>query len=273
MLKYLDVTDLKRIETHLLHALGQFCQEHNLRYFLTYGTLIGAIRHQGFIPWDDDIDVMMPRKDYEYLVANFNRNRPAANVSVLSHSIDKRYYLPLAKLVDTTTVLKEDVTSDYEIGVYLDIFPLDNLSDDFEEARARIAKAFRYNRMLLIKTATWRKGRALVKNLALVAGKVLLSTTSVSRLLEKMDRFCREKESDTFTQYVGVMAGISGGDDSRVFRREWFEQEMIVTFEGAKYPAPVGADDLLRKIYGDYMQLPPEDCRVSHHSFEAWMKE
>ena len=273
MKKNLDIADLKRIEVDLLNALDDYCMSHNLRYYLTYGTLIGALRHKGFIPWDDDIDVIMPRTDYDILISSFNQENNNPNVNLVSHSIDKNYYIPLAKLVNNKTVLKENVTVEYEMGVYLDIFPLENLGDSLEDARSRLKRGFRYDEELMIKTVKWRKGRSLAKNLALVGGKTVLAIKSVSKILEDLEAYCRETESDQFTKYVGVMSGISKGDDSRIFEKEWFEQTMMVEFEGKQFPAPIGADALLRKLYGDYMKLPPEDQRISHHSFEAWMKE
>ncbi len=272
MKRTLNTDDLKLIELSLLDALDRFCSEHDLRYYLTYGTLIGAIRHKGFIPWDDDIDVIMPRTDYELLIRTFNSEYADPSVRVLAHELDKAYYLPIAKLVDTTTVLKENVDNDYEIGVYLDIFPLDNLSDDLAQARSMVKKGFRYNELLMMKTIVWREGRSLAKNIALVLGKLLLSFQPISGILEKLDTYCWQNQSRSFSKYVGVMCGISAGDASRVFEREWFERTMPVEFEGKLYPAPTGADALLRQLYGDYMQLPPENQRASHHSFTAWRK-
>lgn len=269
----IDDYKLKKIEIGILEILNAFCQKYHLTYYLTYGTLIGALRHNGFIPWDDDIDVMMPRSDYNKLVDSFNSSEYAKDIKLLSHSIDKKYYLPMAKLVDNRTVLKEDVAFDYEMGVYLDIFPLENLGNNIDEARFRMKKGFRYNEKLQLKSMKWRKGRSIIKNLALMIGKAVFAGASTENTIEDLERYCQEKSCASFTKYVGVMSGISKGDDSRIFEKEWFEQSIIVTFEGGLYPAPIGADKLLKKLYGDYMRLPPEEQRISHHSFEAWIKE
>ena len=269
---YLNIDDLKRIENELLIVMDSYCREHNLRYYLTYGTLIGAVRHQGFIPWDDDIDVIMPRADYNNLIKNFNKECQQSDVSLLSHTIDPKYYLPIAKLVNTKTVLKENVDADYEMGVYLDIFPLENLPDDLTKARQILKTAFRYDQMLTLKTLKWRKGRSFLKNIELVISKALLSRKRIGDLLDKLDEFCCRTSESSPTEYVGVLAGISKGDDSRIFKREWFEETVPVQFEGNTYPAPIGYDPLLRQLYGDYMCLPPAEERVTHHVFTAWEK-
>ncbi len=273
MKQYLYVEDIKKIEIQMLDYFDAYCQKHNLRYYLAYGTLIGAMRHNGFIPWDDDIDAMMPRADYEKLLAMFNDDNKRTEYQIMAHSINRKYYLPFAKLVNQKTVLKEEADVDCEIGVYVDIFPLDNLSDSLSEARKIIKRQYLYNKQLQLKIMKWRKGRSLIKNLALIGSKIILSGKSISTLVEEIDSYCNKPDTDKFTKYVGITAGISRGDDSRIFEKEWFEKTIMVDFEGKQYPAPVGAANYLNTAYGDYLQLPPVEQRVSHHSFEAWVKE
>lgn len=274
MKKEIFFDDLKRIELSLLDALDCYCKKNGLRYYLAYGTLIGAVRHKGFIPWDDDIDVIMPRPDYEKLIDSFNKDQEDnSNIKLYVHRIDNNYCLLHAKLIDTNTVLKENVDLDYEIGVYLDIFPLDNLANNFNGALKRIKKGFRYDQEFAFKIIKLRRGRSLFKNLILITMKIVLIGKTASRIVEELDEFCCETKADTFTKYVGVLPGILKGDEKRVFEKEWFEESTLVEFEGKKYQAPKGYDSLLRKIYGDYMQLPPIDKQVSHHVFEAWYKD
>ena len=270
-----DIIDLKRlkeIQVDMLKAFDTFCKDNSLTYFLTYGTLIGALRHKGYIPWDDDIDLMMPRKDYNRLISHFNTSCTDMSLRVIEHSIDSQYYLPFAKLVNSKTVLKENVDNDYEIGIYIDIFPLDNLSDDFGQAKKVMKKAFRFNRRLQFKTISLTKKRSLIKNVILIMGKTILHFQNISHILSSFDNFCQSKMSDRFTKYVGVMTGTSAGDESRVFRKEWFENVEYAWFENQEYPVPIGADALLKQLYGDYMTPPPKDQQVTHHSFEAWYK-
>lgn len=270
--KYLSIEDLKSIELELLNDLDSFCNNNDIKYYLAYGTLIGAVRHKGFIPWDDDIDVVMPRNDYDKFIMLYNQAKKP-KTKVLHHSIDNNYYLPFAKLVDTRTVLKEDIDVDYEMGVYLDIFPLDNLSDDYGEAKRRMKKGYNYDLKLGIKTLKLRKGRAIIKNGILLAGKLLLWKKTIPQLLDELEDYCRETKDKSFTNYIGVIAGLSAADEPLVFEKEWFESDAPVEFEGCKYPAPVGTDPFLKAVYGDYMQLPPKEEQVAHHKFEAWYVE
>ena len=273
MKKKLESEDLKRIEKHLLDVLDSYCLDNDLRYFLTYGTLIGAVRHKGFIPWDDDIDIMMPRSDYDRLVASFNLAAADKNVRLLSHQEDPSYYLPIAKLIDTSTVLKEAYDVDYDMGVYIDIFPLDNLSDDISIAGSRLKKGLRLNKQLAFKTMKVRKGRSALKNAALRIIKLALAGKTISGMIDSLDSFCRESGSEGFTRYVGVLEGISLKNYFKAFDSGWFEGSRYAEFEGKMYPVPKETEKLLELLYGDYMQLPPAEQQVTHHLYEAWYKE
>lgn len=272
MTKIIDGNELKRIERELLVILDRFCVSHGLRYYIAYGTLIGAVRHKGFIPWDDDIDVFLPRRDYEHLIDHFNQETDDKCIQVVSAKNNQNYYLPIAKLIDSRTVLKEKVDVDYEIGVYIDLFPLDNLSNDYNMAKRRIKKAYSFNRKIMIKNISMSDKRSRVKNMILKTGKIILSRVSTAELLTQMDAYCKENVSDSFDSYVGVMCGISAGNATRVFRKEWFEDSIKLDFEGVQFNAPSGYDSLLKQLYGDYMKLPPVEDQVTHHVFEAWYK-
>lgn len=270
MIKTIDTKELKIIQLELLDELKDYCDRNGLTYYLTYGTLIGAARHKGYIPWDDDIDVMMPRKDYESLIGGFNAGTKSNNVRVVSHEIDTEYYLAFAKLINTTTVMQEEVNSNYRIGVYIDIFPLDNLADDYEKAKNRMRKAFRYNEIMLFKNLAINENRAWYKNVLIGIGRSIGILWSRDKLIKQLNDFGVRKPDGSYTKYVGVVTGISAGDESRVFKSEWFKEAVEMDFEGKKYSAPAGYDEFLRKIYGDYMKMPPADEQIPHHSFKAW---
>ena len=270
MKKTIELNELKKIEIDLLTKLDKYCSEHGLRYYITYGTLIGAVRHRGFIPWDDDIDVIMPRKDYEQLIQSFNYDNVDSSVKVISHKLDAGYCLPIAKLIETRTVLKEKTDTDVEIGVYIDIFPLENLSDDYEEAKKRMKKGFIFNEKIILKTVSISPTRSKRKNLILWIGKLVLKGQSISDIVNRLDQYCKETESDGFTKYVGVICGISAGDSSRVFKREWFDNPIYAPFETVQLKVPGKLHEFLTERFGDYMKPPsPDRIKYEQHA-ESW---
>ena len=270
MNKEINLQELKRIQLDLLDVFCEYCDTNNLTYYLTYGTLIGAVRHNGYIPWDDDIDVMMPRMDYEKFLLGFNQFPVANDVKAVSHEIDPHYYLAFAKLINTSTTMQEEVSIDYKIGVYIDIFPLDNLADDYETAKKRIRKAFRYNELMLFKNLTINSKRTWYKNAIIRVGRVISVFWSRDKLIKALNQFGIHSEDGCYTRYIGTVTGISAGDESRVFESEWFKKIVKVTFEGRKYNAPAGYDAFLKKLYGDYMKLPPLNEQITHHVYKAW---
>lgn len=273
MNKTIDVNELKRIQLDILDEFSDYCEKNGLTYYLTYGTLIGAVRHKGYIPWDDDIDVMMPRKDYERFLDGFNKDTHAANIRAISHAIDPRYYLPFAKVANTSTVLQEEVNSDFQIGVYIDVFPLDNLGNDFETAKKLMKKAFRYNEIIILKNLKLNRSRKWYKNAVLGIGKTFARLWNRDKVIEKLNNFEPIQDKGEFTKYVGMINGIYYGDERGIFESKWFEDTVKVEFEGKKYRTNKAYDAFLRQYYGDYMELPPIEERTTHHAFKAWYND
>ena len=142
MRKIEDIQELRQIQMGILDEVHRFCESHNLRYFLSSGTLIGAVRHKGYIPWDDDIDIYMPRKDYEEFLQIYHDENGVYRA--INPQVESHYYYTFAKVVDLRTKMVETETEGYEIGVYMDIFPVDYVPDDVQE-RERV---FRQKKLL-----------------------------------------------------------------------------------------------------------------------------
>ena len=272
MNREINIEELKQIQLELLETLANYCDDHGLTYYLAYGTLLGAVRHKGYIPWDDDIDIMMPRGDYETLIAEFNKSIQRSSISVVSFEIDSEYYLSFAKLINTSTVIEETVNSDYSIGVYVDIFPLDKLGNDYGKAEKIVKRACLYNGILTIKNLTFRKGIAWYKNAILAAGRLIALPISRGKLIRMINKLGRNFDDNSQSIYLGDLTQVQPGSFCIVLESEWFSETGKAMFEGRGYNVPTGYDALLKKQYGDYMQLPPDSERVTHHEFRAWYK-
>ena len=260
-MKEIHLEELKTIQLDLLQKTADFCENNGLRYFLCGGTLIGAIRHKGYIPWDDDIDIAMPRPDYDRFVKIFNK--PENYYQVANLDVSPNYTNAFAKVYDNRTVLKELYYSG-ETGVNIDVFPTDGVKEV-----SQIRKIMLLHKLLNTKEANYYK-RSLSKMLINTFGKLLLLPFSARRIARWIDNEAR-KYSFGSLPTAGVISNPIGLGE--MVDKSVFDSDIYQEFEGRKYRIPVGYDTWLRSIYGDYMQLPPEEDRVTHHTFEAWWKE
>lgn len=260
-MRNISLDELKTIQLDLLQKTVDFCEKNGLRYFLCGGTLIGAIRHKGYIPWDDDIDIAMPRPDYDRFVKTFNRSGNYYHVVNLDTNHDYAY--SYAKVYDNRTILKE-LHYLGEIGVNIDLFPADGVKDE-----AQIRKIMRLHKILHSKRANYYK-RTISKKIINTFGKLLLLPFSAHQIATWIDNEARKYPFGSLPM-AGVIANSTGPGE--MVDKSVYDSYIYVDFEGRKYRAPIGYDTWLRSVYGDYMQLPPIEDRVTHHTFEAWWKD
>lgn len=253
--------ELKTIQLDLLQKTADFCEKNGLRYFLCGGTLIGAIRHKGYIPWDDDIDIAMPRPDYERFVKSFNQ--PDNYFQVACIKTDPNYSYAFAKVYDNRTILKE-LHYKGTIGAYIDVFPADGVKNVYQIYKIKLL-----HKILNTKKANFYN-RTMSKMLINFWGKILLLPFSAHQIATWMDNEARRYAFGSMPM-SGVIANPFGPGE--MVDKSVYDSDVFMEFEGRKYRAPVGYDTWLRSIYGDYMQLPPEEHRVTHHTFDAWWKD
>lgn len=264
-MKALTIEEQKQIQLKILAEVDNFCKEKNIKYFLNGGTLIGAIRHKGYIPWDDDIDIMMLRKDYELFVEQYITSK-GTNYRLNNHKISKKYYLPYVKIDDPKTILKEGINHESELGVNIDLFPIDDLPGNRDEQRALYKKAQLLIGLINLKQLPFSSSRSIFKNIILLLGRLILALVPLRIIVSKLASLPLHKKYNS--DYCGdIVWGYSFREVS--FKKE-FDTAIYATFEDGTYPVPIGYDSYLKRIYGDYMVLPPEDKRVSTHTTSAY---
>lgn len=260
--------ELKQIELDILSKVHDFCRENNIKYFLAFGTLIGAVRHGGFIPWDDDIDIVMLRDDYEKFCEKFKSN-PPEDLMLCDINTIKDYYLPLTKVIDTRTGLVETELNGCEIGVYVDVFPLDAIPPEGDERDKFFKKLRRLHTLNNLKKAKKLKDWPKYKQLLLPIIKLLLLPISKKELIKKL---MKHKKKYSYLKDNEHVISFLFSCEGTIPRREYFDDVVEMDFEGRTFFAPKGYREFLTDSFGDYMKLPPEDKRVSNHCFEAWWK-
>jgi lipopolysaccharide cholinephosphotransferase len=295
------------LKTRLLEVFQfakEFFQQHNLRYIGCGGTVLGAIRHKGFIPWDDDIDLYMPRKDYEqllqlapefqgtgYELLHWNNQtltsqssyslptREGQGGSLTSQSsyslptregqggsLNSQYYMPFAKIADCRSTIWEFRHLPFLFGVSIDIFPLDEFDEADEVITARQYRSHYYFDKYLNAVSRYS-----CKDMLQALCKADVHRLGVQVLSKWRGRNPR-KYLQAFRQFEETYKHNGPGPkcvcvtqwEGRIFQSEWFHDVIEVPFEDTTLIIPRAYDAYLRKLYGDYMQLPPEEKRVSH---------
>ena len=261
-MKSITPEEIKRLQCEILSDVADFCEKSNLTYFLAYGTLIGAVRHNGFIPWDDDIDIAMPRPDYDKFVQSYNNRESYKRVVDLS--VDKDYGVSFAKVFDNRTWLNEYKYREEKFGVYIDIFPIDGVGGKLQMFKAKLL-----DKLLHAKKANF-KDRSLFKNLTNCVAKLILLPFSTYDIIRFCDKNARRYPFGS-TLLAGNMLETYGACE--IVETSVFSSTILHKFEDREYKIPVGYDKWLTSIYGDYMQLPPKEKQVAHHIFEVYWKE
>jgi len=273
--KPLSLKELQRVEYEILEVLKDFCDKNHLRYYLCNGTLIGAVRHKGFIPWDDDIDVMMPRPDYEKLKRIVRKDGKLDEYRKLDDlRLNRQALSSVMRVYDLRTKLEfKDFILKKDFGCWIDIFPLDGMSSS-SVMRFVQCKLVRVIRDLSIANDTKLGVKRRTKLLTILQYGILPVLPFIRmvgherwiRLIDRLSRRYRFRDSE----YVGVIAGIAGHKEAMLKTR--MEPAILVDFEGDKFTAMANYDEYLTNLYGDYMTPPDEKKRVSRHVIEVYWR-
>ena len=265
MKEQLEQEEIKQLQLNILTRVHDFCVSHNIQYSLSSGTLIGAVRHKGYIPWDDDIDIYMLRTEYERFEREFQDDR----YCLLSIKTNKKCIYPFAKVYDNHTVLIEDVKyNTKDLGVNIDIFQLDSLPDDLIERQRLFRKNRILGRIIQLKQMKYRRGRSVKNNVLFILSRIPLFFIPFLFLVRH-----KAKIGGMFNPKAKDICNIMDGNGRATIPMEIMENFIDIEFEGRSYKCMKDYDIYLKKAYGDYMQLPPEDKRITHHAYKAYWKQ
>ncbi len=249
-MKEIEVEEQKQIQLDILYDVATFCEENGLQYFLAYGTLIGAIRHHGYIPWDDDIDIWMPEPDYDRFLETYHSGK----YKVIHNGNTKNYFVNFAKVHDERTRYQESYTRDTGYGIFIDVFPLHAYGGTWQRELCYL-----FYRIIRMKRALWYKGKPFYKNLINYIGKIFLlplPLSFIAKCLEKSSRLMKWERAKNVHSFSG---------NASDYPKECFFNYKIVSFETLMVHIPMGFHQILALQYGDYMKLPPVKDRVAHH--------
>ena len=252
--------DSKTLHERLLSMVKQlheFCVAHNISYYMLGGTALGAKRHKGFIPWDDDVDIGMPRKDYDTFISL--RDELPDNLEISYYLNTKNSPMHYVKLVDKNTTLIEKFYNYLVEGLYIDIFPLDGAFKNNRKDIRRRKKIYSLFQRICWHCNTEKKKGLLRKTYKLYCG--LFNLTKMHRKMEKLMTKVPCESGDSIANFLGAYK------DKECVPIACFLEPTLYKFEDTELYGPKNIEQYLTCLYGDYMKLPPVEERVFKHGF------
>ncbi len=265
-MKEIGLEELKVLQLDVLQAVHDFCTQNGITYSLACGTALGAVRHKGYIPWDDDIDIYLLRDDYNRLMEIYpNEGR----YRLISMEVDGEWDRPYARAYDSETVLEEKRHDKKIIGIGIDVYPIDTVPEDELEWKQFDKRRRLLQNILSLKLMMFDGDRNFSKNLFLAFSKLVLLPFSRMRIAKYIDKYIKQ-----FNEKGGnwVFESAQGMIQKNRFRRYIFEDTIPVPFEDRQFMLFENYDEYLKNGYGDYMKLPPKEKQVAHHAFKAYWK-
>ena len=263
-MKQLTVEQIRDIQIKLLTYFDKWCNEHNINYSLGEGTLIGAVRHKGFIPWDDDIDLLMLREDYELFINTYK-----GEYRLINYHTEKRWRDCFSRLSDESTFVKFMNPKHNYHGVSISLFPIDNFPDEESKWDSAYKKILIYQWIGRRKVTWWMSKVSLVRNLRWCLLRFIFKPISFNWLAKQIEVLITQFNKTT-TDRKGLLACY--WDGTWYCDKDAFSSYTSLEFEGHQFKAFSGYDTYLRAQYGDYMQLPPEEERIAKHDYKVYLR-
>lgn len=268
-MKELCLREIQVESLKILTEIDSFCRHHNIRYFIMAGTLIGALRHKGFIPWDDDIDIVMFRKDYDRFLRLYEKK---GRFRIINYQTEKKCPFMITRISNDQFELKTEFGPKYRIGSFVDVYPFDGVGNSRDQYLRVCRESSKHSKRLARSLErnpiynTRKLHRGLKKWLLLptyIIPKIKGPEYYRNKLLKLKDVYPLEE-----SQYVGTPIWCQ--IEKAVYKKEWFEELIEVPFENITVFAPKYYDEILKQQYGDYMKMPPEEERIGHHFYKIF---
>lgn len=261
----MTLKDIQDVSLYIMKHIHDFCIKNNIKYSLGYGSMIGAVRHNGFIPWDDDMDIIMPRPDYDRFIQLYCDNEEFRLLAPEKQNSLKPY-ARLCEIKRTKAVVRLP-WFEGEVGLWIDIFPIDGVDEIAEKRNVDNQRLIKLNKDLKHKRASMIKlsiHSSLMWNLRVFAHMVVHSHFDKKRLLDEIV-FLMKKHSYESSRFCGNL-GFTGYIKRECLDKDIFERVILHPFEDAEFFILKEYDKNLRNYYGDYMKLPPVENQIPGHS-------
>lgn len=264
-----SLREAQLIMLDILREVHRICEKHKIRYFLSDGTLLGAVRHEGFIPWDDDLDISMPREDYNKFmeIAKEELSEDYFMQTMKTDAYYKLYHVPLKIRYNKSLFIEEgEKHKKYHQGIYIDIFPMDKAPDSKRKylIQSKLSKFILVSKMK-INTRDFPSLKFFGRTLSQLIGK-LVPFKVVDKIIFSTYKWNRESQGEYYTQGPEIIW-------SHAFKAESLFPLKKIKFEDGEFWVPNKPEDILTTMFGDFMQLPPEDQRLYHAEFIGKYKE
>lgn len=274
MKQKLNIREIQLEEKEILKKTIKFLDDNNLSYQIAYGTLLGAVRHNGFIPWDDDIDIIMPRTHYDKLQQLMKKSNGKLDNELYFHSIElKNLNLPFTKVYNYNFMAIDKFNNDkYEKYLWIDIFPIDGVSINQQVNVKLLNKRKILATIIGLKRTPFKfitnKHNSILKNFSKICLKIIFSILPPNFCAKRISKIAKRFDYNN----CEVCANFSWSDKlNEIFPKHYYEYSIEFDFEGMKVKGPKEYDKILNQIYGNYMELPPVEQRLTH-GLEVWKK-